>query len=102
MKKIFYIIILFAGCKDVYNPSIKNANYNYLVVEGNIVAGDDSTFIHLTRTVAVSDTSIIHPEEFATVVVEGDGGDTYPLQDLHNGFYTAPPLHINPNANCRL
>src|SRR6185295_650581 len=102
MKRFFYIMILFAGCKDVYNPELKNPDYNYLVVEGNIVQGGDSTFINLTRTIAVNEASEIHPETNTTVIVEGDGGDTYTLQDLFDGFYAAPPLPINANENYRL
>lgn len=103
MKKYFYIsIILLASCKEEYNPHLKNAGYNYLVVEGNIAAGNDSIFIHLTRTVDVSDTSVVQPELNATVSVESQGGNIYPLQETGNGFYFTPPLNISPNENYRV
>lgn len=102
MKRFFYIIILLASCKDVYNPHIKNVNYNYLVVEGNIVAGNDSTFIRLSRTIPVADSSTVQPELNATVIAEGDGGDTYQLQNTNDGVYFSAPLKINPNENYRL
>ena len=102
MRKLFYIIILFASCKDVYNPSLKNQGYNYLVVEGNIVAGGDSTFVHLTRTTTVSDSSTVQPELSAVVKVEGQSGEVYQLQEEGNGFYFSAPLNINPAENYRL
>src|ERR1043166_748580 len=101
MKRLLYIILICCGCKDVYNPSLKNPGYNYLVVEGTIAVGD-STFIRLSRTVAVSDTSIIHPETKATVNVESDDGELYPLQDKLNGFYYAPPLSVTATKKYRL
>ena len=102
MKRFFFILILIAGCKEEYNPPLKNANYNYLVVEGNILAGNDSTFVHLTRTIAVSDTSNVQPELNATVKVESENGEVYALQEQGNGFYFSPPLNINSNETYRL
>jgi hypothetical protein len=91
-----------SGCKEAYHPAVKNANTNYLVVEGNIVAGNDSTFIHLSRTVAVSDTNKVQPETNAAVQVESDDGEIYQLQNEHNGIYDAPPMNISLNKNYRL
>ena len=102
MKRIFYILLFIAGCKEAYTPHLKNATTNYLVVEGNIVAGDDSTFIHITRTTLVSDTSSVQPEANATVAVESNDGDAYQLQNTGNGFYAAAPLHISPSKEYRL
>lgn len=102
MKKLLYILILTAGCKEEYNPPIKNGGYNYLVVEGNIVAGNDSTFIHLTRTIPVADTSNVQPETNATVKVESENGEVYQLMQENNGIYFAPPLPVDLNENYRI
>lgn len=102
MKRFLYILIIVSGCKDVYNPPLKNTATNYLVVEGNILAGGDSTIIHLSRTIAISDTAISQPELNASVAVEGDGGDAYQLQSENNGNYVAPDLNISPNEKYRL
>ncbi len=102
MKKLFFIIALLASCKEAYTPPLKNADYNYLVVEGNIVAGNDPTFIHLTRTTTISDTSKAQPEKNATITVESEAGDSYPLYEQSAGIYTAPPLNINPGGKYRL
>ena len=93
---------MITSCKEVYNPTIKNAGNTYLVVEGNIGAGNDSTFIHLSRTIPVADSSTKQPETNATVKVESENGDTYQLHNLNNGVYYAAPLNINPNENYRL
>jgi hypothetical protein len=102
MKKFFYILFLIAGCKEAYNPPIKNVNIDYLVVEGNIEAGNDSTIVHLTRTIPVNDTSIIQPELNATVTVESEDGESYQLQSEQNGFYSSASLNINISKKYRL
>jgi hypothetical protein len=102
MKKFFFILIFIAGCKDVYNPPLKNVGYNYLVVEGNIVAGNDSTFIHLSRTIPVDDSSTAQPELNAIIKVESQDGEIYQLQDANNGSYFSASLNINANKNYRL
>ena len=91
------------GCKDVYNPPLKNSTTNYLVVEGNIIAGNDSTFVHLSRTTKVNDTSgISKPETNASIAVESEDGESYSLQNDFNGTYAAAPLNINSSKNYRL
>src|SRR5436309_12100050 len=102
MKRLLFILILITGCKEAYNPPVKIINSGYLVVEGNIVAGNDSTFIRLSRTIPVSDTSIVQPETNANIKVESEDGDSYQLQNENNGIYDAPPLNINENKNYRL
>ncbi|HYK47799.1 MAG TPA: DUF4249 domain-containing protein [Parafilimonas sp.] len=102
MKRIFYIVILLAGCKEVYNPTLDNHNLNYLVVEGNIFPGD-STYIRLSRSVPVNDSSVVYPETYATVSVESeDGSETYTLEDQLNGFYFSPFLPLNSPKQYRL
>jgi len=102
MKRIFYIVILLAGCKEVYNPTLNNHNLNYLVVEGNILPGD-STYIRLSRSVPVNDSSVVYPETHATVSVESeDGSETYTLEDQLNGFYFSPFLPLNSPRQYRL
>ena len=100
-KKFFYIILLLAGCKEAYNPPVETSNPNYLVVEGNIVVGD-STFIHLSRTIGINDTSIIQPERNAIVSVESEDGESYGLQNMFNGNYFSPLLPISSTRNYRL
>lgn len=102
MRRFFYIILVLVGCKDVYNPPLKNTVHDYLVVEGNIVAGNDSTFIHLTRTIPVNDSSRAQPEAGAIIKVENEDGEIYQLQDAHNGNYFSAPLNISTNKNYRL
>ncbi|MEP6682091.1 MAG: DUF4249 domain-containing protein [Parafilimonas sp.] len=102
MKRFLCLFILFAGCKEAYNPHVKNAGYNYLVVEGNIIVGNDATSIHLSRTITINDTSRSQSETNATVTVESDNGDTYSLENQNNGIYSSAALNISINKNYRV
>src|ERR1700743_2693971 len=87
--------IAITGCKKPYNPVIVTANANYLVVEGVINSGQDSTVIHLSRTINISDTTKVNPELGAQVTVESDQNTTYPLQELGKGVYASPFLNLD-------
>ncbi|MBS1532437.1 MAG: DUF4249 domain-containing protein [Bacteroidetes bacterium] len=101
MKRIRIILILIViviswwGCKQVYNPRPITAASNYLVVEGAINTGTDSTTIHLSHTVPVSSKTATVPELGAIVSIISDGGVTYPCTETGNGNYTAPGLNVS-------
>jgi hypothetical protein len=105
-REIKYIItvaiIAFAGCRKPYLPPIIASGNNYLVVEGVIDPGRDSTIIRLSRTVALSSTIGTKPELNATVVVESDANTTYPLYEKGNGYYFSPGLNLNTSNKYHL
>ena len=58
--KSIYLVVLgvvavVAGCRKLYSPPIVANVNNYLVVEGVIIPGNDSTFITLSHTVNIAD-----------------------------------------------
>ena len=69
---ILILIISVMGCKKPYAPAIVAANNNYLVVEGVINPGPDSTIIKLSRSVNISNKITANPLPGATVVIESD------------------------------
>ena len=111
MKKIFFILLLGAigwsvtggtGCKQAYDPpAIANPGI-YLVVDGFINNGPDSTYFTLTHTYALSDTAQTTPELHAQVTVQGNDNSTYPLTETGNGNYGAPISGLNSNVSYRL
>ena len=110
MKKLFIILILFSGllallfgaCKESYDAPVKSTNNSYLVVEGFINNGPDSTFINLTHTFKLDDTSRVTPELRAKVTVEGKSNGSYPLQEWGGGVYGVPSLALNTAQQYRL
>jgi hypothetical protein len=102
MKKIYYmiytttiIIMAVQGCKKPYLPGIVATSSNYLVVEGVINTGRDSTSIRLSRTVQLSSTTQFKPELKAALNILTDGGSSFPLKEKGNGYYVGPGLNSN-------
>ena len=93
------LLITVLSCKEHYTlPAKASANTNFLVVEGNINVGQDSTIIRLSHAIPVSDTAkIIVPETGAGIAVESDAGGSYPLNELGNGAYAVG--YIAPGAS---
>jgi hypothetical protein len=77
-------------CKKPYNPPATSTLKSYLIVEGVINTGSDSTVIKLSRTVKLTDKIATNPVLNATVTVEGEQGGIYPLYDVfNNGHYNS-------------
>jgi hypothetical protein len=103
MKKILAIfILLFAACRQSYTPPIHSTNNSYLVVEGFINNGQDSTYITVTHTFKLIDTSYVTPELHAQLTVEGKDNSSYPLKEWGNGQYGATSLVLNKALQYRL
>ncbi len=98
---IIWMIILFAGCRKVYNPAPIKTNYNYLVVEGTINNGD-TTFINLSRTVTLSGQTRLSPELNAAVTVENDQSTGYTLTETKKGIYFLAGVTLDVNRKYRL
>ena len=90
------------GCTKPYNPKVIASANNYLVVEGTINTGGDSTMIKLSRTVNVNAGTTTNPVTDATVAIQDDQNGSYSLQSLNNGYYTSPILNLVNTHKYRL
>src|SRR6202000_1905639 len=99
---LIWLAVIIAGCKKPFNPPISSTSNNYLVVEGVINSGSDSTFIKLSRTVKLSGKTTANPELGATVTVESDQNTSYPLTETGKGFYSSASLNLNNSHKYRL
>jgi hypothetical protein len=105
MKKghcLLILIIAVMACRKNYNPPVVAANANYLVVEGIINTGSDSTMFNLSRTVNIKQKIVANPELNAIVSVESDNNAIYPLQAAGNGKYVSPGLNLDNSRTYRL
>jgi hypothetical protein len=100
---VLMVAVLMHSCKEKYVPEIKDLNINYLVVEGLINTGGDSTIYNLSRTFKLNNKPIEAPEKSAIVQVENDAGETYVLQELKKaGRYGRPPFIADQTKKYRL
>ncbi|MEO8887662.1 MAG: DUF4249 domain-containing protein [Mucilaginibacter sp.] len=98
------IIILATGyisCKKVYAPQLSSVSTNFLAVDGPIISGD-STFIRLSRTTSLTDTTQNKAELKATVAVESDQNTLYPLIEKGKGLYVLGIANFDTNRKYRL
>lgn len=96
------ILAAWIGCKKSFSPKLVNQNVQYLVVEGVINIGNDSTIINLSRTVKVNSKSDSAAELKAVINVEGNDNSSYPIMELGNGRYGAPALGLDLTKQYRI
>src|SRR5580692_1547568 len=99
MKAKWYILfcmIACIGCRKPYTPPAISSSGSYLVVEGAINPGSDSTTIVLSRTVNISSATTVNPEAGATVTVVSDQNASLPLTETGNGRYVSAGLNLDP------
>ena len=101
---VFGACVLLYACKEKYLPDIKDVNPNYLVVDGFINTGSDSTIFKLNRTFKLESKATVAPERAAIVTVESDAGLTYTLPELSlkPGTYAVPALNLDQTKKYRL
>jgi hypothetical protein len=109
MKKVFQpplfialAIVLLIGCRELYTPPAITVASNYLVVEGLINTGTDSTIIMLSRTVSLNSKASLKTETKAKVTVESDANNSYTLKEIKTGTYASPALSLSKTAKYRL
>jgi hypothetical protein len=98
MKKLRWVYILslmLAGCKKPYLPPIIASNSNYLVIEGVVNSGLDSTIFKISRTVNLSGQTNSNPELNAVVTVESDQAAIYQIPEIGPGKYASPALGLD-------
>ena len=98
---VFILIISVVACKKPYNPPAISASGSYLVVEGVINSGPDSTFIKLSRTVNIGSNTII-VETGAKVTLESDQNAIYTLTEKTAGTYGTAPLNLDNTRKYRV
>ncbi len=101
-KKIVLIGLIFTSCKKPYNPQVVSSGVSYLVVEGTINSGSDSTIIRLSSTVNLSNKNTAAPLGKCTLTVESDQNATFPLKEIIPGKYVALSLNLDNSKKYRL
>ncbi|HEY2580604.1 MAG TPA: DUF4249 domain-containing protein [Mucilaginibacter sp.] len=99
---VFFAIVVVTGCKKPYDPTVVSSPNSYLVVEGVINSGSDSTIIKLSRTVKLSDKVTSSRVLGALVTVESDQNSSFPLTEIENGDYISPGLNLDNTRKYRL
>ena len=104
MQNIYLISLVgmqIMACKEPFYPKNVEGNPGFLVVDGFINAGTDSSFIRLTRTASLNDSNTI-TELHASVYVSDAYGGIFPLTEVANGYYATDHLDLVQNRSYTL
>src|ERR1700748_724602 len=96
-----FIMLLYLSCKKPFKPTLNSVSTNFLAVDGPIISGD-STFITLSRTTSLSDTTQNKAELKAMVSVEDDQAKLYPLTEKGKGKYVLGVTNFSTARKYRL
>jgi hypothetical protein len=96
------LLSLLFCCRKPYNPNFIASAGSYLVVDGIINAGNDSTIFFLSKTVNTNAKKTANPVVGASVEVESDAGGSWPLISDSNGRYVSGPLNLSSSQNYRI
>jgi hypothetical protein len=100
---VLCIALLITSCKKPFDPAGALASTNrYLVIDGVVNTGNDSTFINLSRTKKFDTVIKIDPEVGAKVSVESSTNTSYPLTEIKAGQYAAAPLNLDNTRQYRV
>jgi len=95
------LLMLLGSCKDKYTAPVHIPASGFLVVEGFINAGNGSTDFTLSRATGL-DSPYVLQEAGASVIVESEGGNQYPLTEKGNGNYSIDQLPLDLSQRYRV
>jgi len=102
LNVLLFAIMTITACKKPYDPPATSVPGSYLVVEGVLNSGTDSTIIKLNHTVKLSASTTINPELDALVSIDGDDNSSRTLTTTGKGVYISPGLNLDVNHKYRL
>lgn len=95
-------VLLFSmSCKKPFEHDAISDSATLLVVEGVINQGGQTNIV-LSRTLKLSDKSVVQMEKGAKVQVEGSNNTILPLTESSAGIYTLPATTFNTTLQYRL
>jgi len=95
-------LVLSLRCQKPYTPPAIAFPGSYLVVDGIINSGNDSTIFLLSRTVNTNAKTTANPILDASVLVESDAGASWPLNSNGAGRYVSGPLGLSASQKYRI
>jgi hypothetical protein len=90
------------SCIEPFSPPEVNNVETYLVVDGFLNIGGDTSTIALSHTQNTNDNSAPLTETGANVSVEAENGEQYQFTETGGGVYVLPPAVLNVDTKYRL
>jgi hypothetical protein len=96
------LIHAFNGCIEPFSPPEINSPEQFLVIDGFLNIGGDTTKIELRRTQNTNEKRLYTPETGARLTAETDKGENYQFTDAGKGLYLLLPGTMNQSVKYRL
>lgn len=93
--------LLFSQCLEPFNPAVRAADLNVLVIEGYINANGE-TSVKISKAIPLGAGQDLLHEKEAAVVIESSEGSTYPLTEISPGTYATSALDLPTEPEYRL
>jgi len=102
--KFSFFLLLFCvnSCIEPFSPPEVNSDEKYLVIDGFLNAGGDTSKIELRRTQNTNDGSSMTLETGAKISVEAEAGTIYSFTEKGKGLYILPPVQVTTSGKYRL
>jgi hypothetical protein len=98
----FALLLLLDGCIEPFSPPEVNSDGKYLVVDGFLNVGSDTTWIGLSHTQSATANEAVLNEMGALVTAEEENGRVFTFTEKGNGSYFLPPQSFTASAKYRL
>jgi hypothetical protein len=107
MRKYLMPLFLFTSlivysCIEPFSPPEVNNPESFLVVDGFLNVGGDTSKISLRNTQNTNDESNPLPESGAKIAVESENGESYNFEQTAAGLYVLPPVNFSMSSKYRL
>ncbi|GGB83935.1 DUF4249 domain-containing protein [Dyadobacter sediminis] len=103
LKVLFFAVLLFLdSCIEPFSPPEVSSVENFLVVDGFLNVGADTSRIELRRTQNVNAEQIPNYETGASISVETESGESYAFSEAGSGLYLLAPKQYNTAGKYRL
>lgn len=99
---LLFMLPIFIGCVEPYEPSVTTQVTNYLVVDAVMNSTDGSASVNLTRTLPLYADEPAPRELNAGITIEDEDGIVHALPEIGNGIYEQNGLFIDEEKQYRL
>src|SRR5688572_10953250 len=99
---VFLVLLILTACIEPYNPPSITDTIDILVVDGFLNGTDSSAAVQLSKATPLASGEGRVPELNASVRVEDETGNQFPLTEIGDGNYFGTKLPVNSSLKYRL
>lgn len=99
---LFALVLTLDACVEPFSAPETSSDAQYLVIDGFLNMGTDTSWVNLSHTQNASATEAYLNETGAVITAEEEQGVTFSFTEKGNGTYYLPPQNFNKSAKYRM